>query len=137
MTIAVGNMKGEMAPMKIKRIIVDEIPKTCGKCWLMRFDVKKNARCSCIPDNCSYITGDPHDMNYRRSDCPLVEEISRPRTIDDLDLSTRAYNCLIRHGVRTIGQLKAMPDEELKQVRNIGIRCVDEIKEKLEGLEDE
>lgn len=123
--------------MKINRIIVDEIPKTCGECWLMRFDSKENSRCSGIPDEDNYITGSPEEMSYRRSDCPLVRESLKPRTIDDLDLSVRAYNCLKRHGVRTVDQLKAMSDEELKQVRNIGIRCVDEIKEKLEGIDDE
>ena len=93
--------------------------------------------CSGIQDSQNEITGNPNDMNYRRSDCPLVAESPNSRTLDDLDLSVRAYNCLMRHGIRTVDELKAMSDEELVQVRNIGKRCLEEIKEKLEELEDE
>lgn len=122
--------------MKIKRIIVDEMPESCGKCWLMRYHID-TPTCSGIQDIQNEIIGNPNDMNYRRSDCPLVAEFPKGRTLEDLELSVRAYNCLNRHGVRTVDELKAMTDEELMQVRNLGYRCIDEIKEKLEELEDE
>ena len=122
--------------MKIKRIIVDKLPESCGKCWLMRYRID-TPTCSGIQDIQNEISGNPNDMNYRRSDCPLAVEFPSGRTLDDLDLSVRAYNCLMRHGIRTVNELKAMSDEELVQVRNIGKRCVDEIKEKLEELGDE
>ena len=93
--------------------------------------------CSGIPNSQNEITGNPEDMKYRRSDCPLVVEFPNGMTLDDLNLSVRAYNCLKRHGIRTVDELKALSDEELVQVRNIGKRCVEEIKEKLEELEDE
>lgn len=82
------------------------------------------------------ITGNPNDMNYRRSDCPLMEKkyTRNPINLDDLDLTVRTYNCLKRHGVETVEQLKNMSDEELYKVRNLGQRCIDEIKEKLGGI---
>ena len=89
-----------------------------------------------IPDGKNEITGNPNDMNYRRSDCPLVEQKFTRKTIslDDLDLTVRAYNCLVRHGVKTVEELKKMSDEELHQVKNLNQRCIDEIKEKLGGI---
>lgn len=117
--------------MKIKRIIVDEMPESCGKCRLMRYRNNDIPICCGILDESNEIVGNPLDMNYRRSDCPLKEEFPNGRTLDDLDLSVRAYNCLKRHGVRTVEELSKMTDEELQSVRNLGSRCIDEIKEKL------
>lgn len=120
--------------MKVKRIIVDEMPESCGKCWLMRYRNNDTPMCCGIPDERSEIIGNPLDMNYRRSDCPLVVEFLNGRTLDDLDLSVRAYNCLKRHGVRTVEELSKMTDEELQSVRNLGSRCIEEIKEKLKEV---
>lgn len=41
-------------------------------------------------------------------------------SIEELNLSVRAYNCLRRAGVHTIGQLKSMTYEDLTKVRNLG-----------------
>lgn len=115
--------------MRVKRIIVDEMPESCGKCWLMRYRNNDIPICSGIPDERNEITGNPLDMNYRRSDCPLVEELPNRRALDDLDLSVRAYNCLKRHGIRTVEELRNMTNEELRSVRNLGPRCIEEVKE--------
>lgn len=121
--------------MEIKRIVADQKPESCGKCWLMRYRNSDTPICCGIPDGCNEIAGNPMDMNYRRSDCPLVEEFPNERMLDDLDLSVRTYNCLRRHGVRTVEELRKMSDEELRSVRNIGQRCIDEIKERLKEEE--
>lgn len=121
--------------MQIKKIIVDEVPESCGACWLMRYRNNDIPTCSGIDDDHNEIAGNPNDMKYRRSDCPLVAEFSNRRMIYDLGLSVRSYNCLTRHGIRTVGELKAMTDEELMQVRNLGSRCVEEIKGIIGGLE--
>lgn len=63
----------------------------------------------------------------------LVEK-ERQRSLDDLDLTVRTYNCLLRHGITTVEELKNMSDEELSKVRNLGQRYIDEIKEKLGGI---
>ena len=51
--------------------------------------------------------------------------------IDDLELSVRSYICLRRAGIKTIEELKAMTDEDLLHVRNLGRKNVAEIKETL------
>lgn len=122
--------------MNVLEIIVDEIPESCGKCCLMRYINNDVPICFGIPDGKNEITGNPYNMNYRRSDCPLVERkcTRKPISLDDLELSVRARNCLRRHGVTTVEELKNMSDEELHRVRNLGQRCIDEIKEKLGGI---
>jgi len=53
------------------------------------------------------------------------------RSIEELDLSVRAYNCLKRSSITKIGQILEMSDEELLAVRNFGQKSLDELKEKL------
>lgn len=62
--------------------------------------------------------------------------VSRPvitdeRPIEELELSVRSYNCLKREGVDTIGQLATMAEEELINIRNLGMKSVDEIRSRL------
>ena len=51
--------------------------------------------------------------------------------IDEMELSVRAYNCLRRAGIYTVGDLRNMTDEDLRKVRNLGRKCFIEVKEKL------
>ena len=48
-------------------------------------------------------------------------------TIDKFDLTVRAFNCLKRRGIDTIGQLAALTYEELVRITHIGLRSVVEI----------
>ena len=48
--------------------------------------------------------------------------------LSELNLSTRTYNCLLRAGINTAEQLKAMSDEELSKVRNFNVKCINEAK---------
>lgn len=50
--------------------------------------------------------------------------------IEELDLSVRSYNCLKRAHIDTIDQLVCLSDEELKHIKNIGKKGVQEIREK-------
>jgi DNA-directed RNA polymerase subunit alpha len=54
--------------------------------------------------------------------------------IEDLDLSVRSYNCLKREGVGTVGELRALTETQLLEIRNFGSKSVDEVKEKLEEM---
>jgi DNA-directed RNA polymerase alpha subunit len=54
--------------------------------------------------------------------------------IEDLDLSVRAYNCLKRAGVDTLGGLISKSEQDLNRVRNLGRRCFDEITDKVKSL---
>jgi DNA-directed RNA polymerase subunit alpha len=53
------------------------------------------------------------------------------RPVEDLELTVRSYNCLKREGIDTIGQLATMSEEELMNIRNLGMKSVDEIRSKL------
>lgn len=55
-------------------------------------------------------------------------------TIEELDLSIRAYNCLKRAGISTVGDICNLTEEQLREVRNLGKKAYDEILEKLERL---
>ncbi len=78
-----------------------------------------------------------------RVDRPVITD---ERPVEDLELTVRSYNCLKREGVDTIGQLATMTEEELMNIRNLGMKSVDEIRSKLmeygyelesEGIVDE
>lgn len=57
------------------------------------------------------------------------------RTIEDLDLSVRSFNCLKRAGINTVKDLVAMTEDELIKVRNLGRKSLEEVKKKLEDDE--
>ena len=50
--------------------------------------------------------------------------------IEDLGLSTRAYNCLCRENIRTTAQLAEKTEDEIASIRNIGRKSVEDIIEK-------
>ncbi len=54
--------------------------------------------------------------------------------IEDLNLSMRAYNCLRRSGLMTVGQVLENSEEELLSLRNFGRKSYDELKDKLNEL---
>ena len=51
--------------------------------------------------------------------------------IAELDLSVRSFNCLKKSGIHTIEQLKEMSDDDLLSLRWFGIRCLNEVHERL------
>jgi DNA-directed RNA polymerase subunit alpha len=65
--------------------------------------------------------------------------------IEELSLSVRAYNCLKRSGLMTVGQVIEKSEDELLALRNFGRKSYDELKSKLiqmgflqpESLEEE
>lgn len=54
--------------------------------------------------------------------------------VDELDLPTRVINALIKHGIETVSDLRNLPDEELSQVRGLGKKSIEELKDKLKEL---
>ncbi len=55
-------------------------------------------------------------------------------TIDSLGLSARSYNCLNKAGIEYVGELLLMGENELKEIKNLGKKSLDEINEKLAEL---
>ncbi|HLF77841.1 MAG TPA: DNA-directed RNA polymerase subunit alpha [Dehalococcoidia bacterium] len=54
--------------------------------------------------------------------------------IEDLNLSVRAYNCLKRSGLMTVGAVLEKSEEELLSLRNFGRKSYDELRDKLVSL---
>ncbi len=50
------------------------------------------------------------------------------KTIDDLDLSVRAYNCLKNAGIRYVGDLVKKTEAEMLKTKNFGRKSLNEIK---------
>lgn len=51
--------------------------------------------------------------------------------IEELDLSTRTYNCLKRADITKVGQVMEMDEKALLSVRNLGQKSMEEIRDKL------
>ncbi len=54
--------------------------------------------------------------------------------IEDLNLSVRAYNCLKRSGLMTVGAVLEKNEDELLALRNFGRKSYDELREKLVSM---
>ena len=62
----------------------------------------------------------------------LVENLNR--SVDELELSVRSYNCLKNANIRTIGELVQKNEPEMLKTRNFGRKSLNEIKEILTGM---
>lgn len=51
--------------------------------------------------------------------------------IENLNFSVRVYNCLKRAGVDTVEQLEKMSDNDLMALRNFGLACLAEVRQKV------
>ena len=56
------------------------------------------------------------------------------RTIEELDLSVRSFNCLKRAGINTVEDLVNKSEDEMMKVRNLGRKSLEEVIEKLQSL---
>jgi len=56
------------------------------------------------------------------------------KEIDDLDLSVRSYNCLKRAGINSVRKLVEYSENDLLNIRNFGVKSIEEVKDKLEEL---
>ena len=54
--------------------------------------------------------------------------------IEDLDLSVRSYNCLKRAGINTVEELVQRDEDEMRKVRNLGRKSLEEVQQKLAQL---
>ena len=55
-------------------------------------------------------------------------------TIEELELSVRAYNCLKRAGINTVSELVQRNQEDMMKVRNLGRKSLEEVEQKLQEL---
>ena len=60
--------------------------------------------------------------------------VASDKSIDDLELTVRSYNCLKRANINTVAELTNKTYSELSKVRNLGRKSLDEIVDKLREL---
>jgi DNA-directed RNA polymerase subunit alpha len=61
-----------------------------------------------------------------------MERLSK--SVDEMELSVRSYNCLKNANIRTIGELVQKSEAEMLKTKNFGRKSLNEIKEILAGM---
>src|SRR5438309_1560729 len=56
------------------------------------------------------------------------------KSVDEMELSVRSYNCLKNANIRTIGELVQKSESEMLKTKNFGRKSLNEIKEILTGM---
>jgi len=62
----------------------------------------------------------------------LYEKLGK--SVDEMELSVRSYNCLKNANIRTIGELVQKTEPEMLKTKNFGRKSLNEIKEILSGM---
>jgi len=62
----------------------------------------------------------------------VLEHLSK--SVDELELSVRSYNCLKNANIRTIGELVTKSEAEMLKTKNFGRKSLNEIKEILTSM---
>lgn len=84
-----------------------------------------------ILTNLSEIADTTGVMSAKQEDSKLKK---LETSIDDLDFSVRAYNCLKRAGVNTLGDLTEKSELEMMKIRNLGKKSLKEVIDKIKDM---
>ena len=63
-----------------------------------------------------------------------VDNVELDKRIDDLDLYVRSFNCLKRAGIHSVRQLLDFSENDLLNIRNFGVKSIEEVKDKLDSM---
>jgi len=77
-----------------------------------------------ISDMTGIMTAKQEDSKLKKLETP----------IDDLDFSVRAYNCLKRANINTLGDLTAKSEFEMMKIRNLGKKSLKEVIDKIKDM---
>lgn len=75
---------------------------------------------------------DETGLMISKSEDPSVKILET--SIDDLDFSVRAYNCLKRANILTLRDLVEKSENEMRKIRNLGKKSFDEVINKVKDL---
>ena len=78
--------------------------------------------------NFANVTG----MMIEKTEDPKVKSLET--TIEDLDFSVRAYNCLKRAGIHTLQDLVNKSENDMMKIRNLGKKSLKEVLDKVRDL---
>ncbi len=56
------------------------------------------------------------------------------KSVDEMELCVRSYNCLKNANIRTIGELVQKTEADMLKTKNFGRKSLNEIKEILTGM---
>ncbi len=84
-----------------------------------------------IVTNLSEIADMTGIMNAKQEDSKLKK---LETSIDDLDFSVRAYNCLKRANINTLGDLTEKTELEMMKIRNLGKKSLKEVIDKIKEM---
>ncbi|MBR5304451.1 MAG: DNA-directed RNA polymerase subunit alpha [Candidatus Gastranaerophilales bacterium] len=80
-------------------------------------------------------TGAPVQVKHEIIEEEIVEEVAAPTlSIEDLELSVRAYNCLKRASINSMSELLKKSEHDLLNIKNFGKKSSDEVIEKLHQM---
>lgn len=78
---------------------------------------------------------DTDDFNYANMERPpLPRNDQLDRSVDELELSVRSYNCLKNASIRSIRDLVQRSEREMLATKNFGKKSLNEIKDILHGM---
>jgi DNA-directed RNA polymerase subunit alpha len=72
------------------------------------------------------------DLSSETGSRPLNENLDK--SVEELELSVRSYNCLKNANIRTIRELVQKTEGEMLKTKNFGRKSLNEIKEILSGM---
>jgi DNA-directed RNA polymerase subunit alpha len=82
-------------------------------------------------------------INFEEQPEPSEEKVDKTtevinenlsRSVEELELSVRSYNCLKNANIKTIGELVQKTESEMLKTKNFGRKSLNEIKEILSGM---
>jgi DNA-directed RNA polymerase subunit alpha len=65
---------------------------------------------------------------------PEIRNENLNRSVEELELSVRSYNCLKNANIQTIGELVQKTEAEMLKTKNFGRKSLNEIKEILASM---
>jgi len=86
-----------------------------------------------------FVGYDKNAVEFEEEQKPQDDEKAKLRkllnmSVNEIELSVRAANCLNNANITTVGQLAMKTEQEMLKYRNFGKKSLNEIKEKLEAL---
>jgi len=69
-----------------------------------------------------------------REEKPQIKNENLNRSVEELELSVRSYNCLKNANIQTIGELVQKTEAEMLKTKNFGRKSLNEIKEILASM---
>ena len=75
---------------------------------------------------------DVSGMMIEKTEDPKVKALET--SIEDLDFSVRAYNCLKRAGIHTLQDLVNKSESDMMKIRNLGKKSLKEVLDKIRDM---